>query len=54
MRCEERFDMKIHLKFDEAVPKDTRCIVVIDDTTCGQLAMITEDAVGMADIFKSV
>ncbi|MGB5991368.1 MAG: hypothetical protein WBG61_03475 [Desulfobacterales bacterium] len=45
--------MKIHLKFDESDPKDTLFTVVIDDTPCGQLSMMTEDAVRMADIFKS-
>ena len=45
--------MKIHFKFEESDPKDTRFTVVIDDTPCGQLSMMTEDAVRMADIFKS-
>lgn len=49
----EGCDMKIHLKFDESDPKDTLFTVVIDDTPCGQLSMMTEDAVRMADIFKS-
>ena len=45
--------MKIHLKFEESDPKDTRFSVVIDDMPCGQLSMMTEDAVRMTDIFKS-
>ena len=45
--------MKIHFKFEESDPKDTRFTVVIDDTPCGQLSMMTEDAVRMTDIFKS-
>jgi hypothetical protein len=45
--------MKIQLKFDESDPKDTRFTVVIDDTPCGQLTMMTQDAVRMTDIFKS-
>ena len=45
--------MKVHLKFDESDPKDTRFTVVIDDTPCGQLSMMTEDAVRMVDIVKS-
>ncbi len=45
--------MKINLKFHEAALKDTRFTVAIADTTCGQLSMMTEDAVRMADIFKS-
>ena len=53
MNFEGRCDMKIHLKFDESDPKDTRFTVVVNDTPCGQLSMMTEDAVRMVDIFKS-
>ncbi len=45
--------MKVHFKFDESDPKDTRFTVVIDDAPCGMLSMTTEDAVRMADIVKS-
>ena len=33
--------MKIHFKFEESDPKDTRFTVVIDDKPCGQLSMMT-------------
>ena len=45
--------MKVHLKFDESDPKDTRFTVVIDDAPCGRLSMTTEDAVRLTDIVKS-
>lgn len=53
MSLEGECDMKVHFKFDESDPKDTRFTVVIDDAPCGQLSMTTEDAVRLADIVKS-
>lgn len=45
--------MKVHLRFDESDPKNTRFTVIMDDAPCGQLTMITEDAVRLADIVKA-
>ena len=40
-------------KYDESNPTSTRITVFINETTCGELSMTTEDAVRIADIVKS-
>jgi len=45
--------MKVHLRFEESNPTSTRFAVVVNETTCGELFMNTEDAVRLADIVES-
>ena len=45
--------MNVHLRFEESNPTSTRFTVVVNETTCGELLMNTEDAVKLAEIVKS-
>ena len=44
--------MKIHFKFGESNPEETRFAVIVNGTSCGEVCMATEEAVRFQEIVK--
>jgi len=44
--------MKIHLKFGESNPEETRFALIVNGTSCGEVSMATEEAVRFQEIMK--
>ncbi len=45
--------MEINFRFDESDPTDTRMTVSVNDKSCGQLSLSSEDAARMVEIVQA-